>query len=418
MDPAGDAIGLAVAVAGLPRVERALLALVDAAGGQLRLQARRGGATVDLATVPLPTLPAGPVALELLVFDDRVRARVGEAVVDAERGDLRDGQVAVVVQGAGRCTALHVDGLDAHVSQFATSRYAGFVEHIGSWDGVLSPRPGDAAAVAALRAATGGEIPAAMAPGADPQLRQRLFDRWIGELAIPLSRGVDRVTLAACADAAGTQLMLLESPEPLPLSRDVRLAVTHRVIAMPPVPPNVPRAVVALVARMVFSATGLEAPVPAAAEALAREARTLVLAVRRDRLGRRVEYRVYRLRVDDTGRAVLRGELVEVRTRAPLRPGFPPRPIRLPIDHLVLLDADGLPLTPALPLPVEQDVVVPLDVLTNEDEDRVLLIPAAPLAADTYTWHWSIDRARYRAPQEDDAVRYRAGASWRVTLVA
>ena len=54
VDPAGGAAGVAVAVSGLPRVERALLALVDAASGQLRLQARRGGTTQDLESTPLP----------------------------------------------------------------------------------------------------------------------------------------------------------------------------------------------------------------------------------------------------------------------------------------------------------------------------------------------------------------------------
>ena len=419
LDPAGGAIGIAVAIAGLPRVNRALLALVDAAAGQLRLQARRGGVTVDLATVALPAAPAGAIALEVQVFDDRVRARVGETIVEADRGDLRDGRVAVVVQGAGRCTALHVDGLDAHVGQFATSRYAGFVEHIQSWDGLLRSQPGDAGTVAALRAATAAEITAAMAPEADPQVRQRLFDRWIGELAIPLSsREVDGVKLGICAATAGTRLLLIESPEPLPLSRDVRLEVTHRVKAMPPVPPSVPRAVVQLVAGLVFSAAGVEGPVPAAAESFARDARTLVRAVRRDRLGRRIEYRVYRVRVDDSARLTLRGELVEVRPRPPMTPGFPPRPIRLPVDHVLLVDADGVPLAPALPLPLEQDVVVPLAVLSNDVEDRVLVIPAGPMEADTYTWTWTIDRARYRAAMVDDGVSYRRSAEWRVTVAA
>ena len=84
----------------------------------------------------------------------------------------------------------------------------------------------------------------------------------------------------------------------------------------------------------------------------------------------------------------------------------------------MLLDAEGLPLAPALPLPVEQDVAVPLALLSNDVEDRVLLIPSAPMAADTYTWTWSIDRARYRSAVIDDEVRYRASAGWTLTLAA
>ena len=160
VDPAGGAVGVAVAVSGLPRVERALVALVDAASGRLRLLARRGGATEDLTSTPLPAGSVAPYALEVLVFDDRVRARVGETSVEAVRGDLRDGRVAVVIDGPGRCSALHIDGLDGHVSQLTTSRFAGFEEHIASWDGVPRPLPGDAGAVPALRAATIAEITA------------------------------------------------------------------------------------------------------------------------------------------------------------------------------------------------------------------------------------------------------------------
>ena len=44
-----------------------------------------------------------------------------------------------------------------------------------------SRRPGDAAAVPGLLAATGADLAAAMTPEADPQARQRLFDRWVAE---------------------------------------------------------------------------------------------------------------------------------------------------------------------------------------------------------------------------------------------
>lgn len=88
VDPAGGAAGVAVAVSGLPRVDRALVALVDAASGHLQLQARRGGTTQELASTPLPAGATAPYALEVMAFDDRVRARIGEASVEAVRGDL------------------------------------------------------------------------------------------------------------------------------------------------------------------------------------------------------------------------------------------------------------------------------------------------------------------------------------------
>jgi hypothetical protein len=112
-------------------------------------------------------------------FDDEIHARVGETTVRAERADLRAGRVAVVSDGPGTCAALHVDGLDAYVGQLQTSRYADFAEHVNSWDGAVHALPGDGSAVAALLTATAGELATVLTPDADPQLRQRLFDRWV-----------------------------------------------------------------------------------------------------------------------------------------------------------------------------------------------------------------------------------------------
>ncbi|WP_327085605.1 hypothetical protein OIE66_25020 [Nonomuraea sp. NBC_01738] len=226
LDPEGGSAGLAVSVAGLPRVNRALVALVDEAGGRLRILARRGGLTQELASAPLPARGAGPYSLEVLAFDDHLRARVGETTVEVRRGDLRGGRVALVTSGTGWFAGLHVDGLDAFAAAATTSRYPGFTEHVASWDGALRPAPGDAAAVPALLAATLTDVESVMSAGADPQLRQRLFDAWIGELALPLAPVVDGIRLSALGDAGGTSLVLLESPEPLPFSRDVSLIVS------------------------------------------------------------------------------------------------------------------------------------------------------------------------------------------------
>ena len=103
---------------------------------------------------------------------------------------------------------------------------------------------------------------------------------------------------------------------------------------------------------------------------------------------------------------------------SPVPSGFPPRPLRIPPDHVALLDAAGKPLAPALPLPVEHDETVDLDVLTNGVEDRALLIPAAPFATDTYTFTWSLDRARYRTPVVDDTTHYRATVTSEVPILS
>jgi hypothetical protein len=176
--------------------------------------------------------------------------------------------------------------------------------------------------VPALRAATTAEIDAAMDAGADPQVRQRLFDRWVAELAIPLAPTVEGLRLGSVAESGGTQLLVLE------------------------------------------------------------------------------------------------GTLIEVRTTPPVSPGFPPRRLRIPLDHIAFLDVEGNPVTPALPLPFEHDETVDLDILTNSVEDRALLIPAAPLSPDTYTFTWTIERKRYRSPVVDDTTHYRATVTTIVPIMS
>jgi hypothetical protein len=256
-----------------------------------------------------------------------------------------------------------------------------------------------------------------MAADADPQLRQRLFDRWVGDLAVPLSPPVDGLRLGSVAGAGGTQLLVLESPEPLPFSRDVRLTVTHRVTSIPDVPHGVPRSLLRFAAGLRFGRDTGHGPVPDDVAALVGDASTLVHAVRA-RLFNRVEYRLFSVRVAATPDGnVLEGELVQVRPTPPVPPGLPPRPLRIPVDHVVLLDAGGRPLTPALPLPVEHEETVALQVLTNSAENRALLIPAGPLASDTYTVTWTVDRQRYRSPVADDTTNYRATVTTTIPIL-
>ena len=219
------------------------------------------------------------------MFDDRVRARVGETIVEADRGDLRDGRVAVVVR---RCGPLHRTACRRARRACQPVRdepVAGFVEHIAElgWTAAAAARRcrhgrgtacGHCGGDHCRDGARGGS---ASAPAA-----VRSLDRRGGDSAVVAE--VDGVRLGICADAAGTRLLLIESPEPLPLSRDVRLdgdtpgegdaaGATQRAARG-----------CALVAGLVFACTSVEGPVPATAESVVRDARTLVHAVRRDRL--------------------------------------------------------------------------------------------------------------------------------------
>jgi hypothetical protein len=373
--------------------------------------------TQSLADAPLPDGATAPYSLEVHGFDDRLRVRLGETTIEAGRGDLRDGRLAVVVDGPGTCRALHVEALEAYTSQLATSRYSGFPEHVGSWDGLVHPSPAQAAAVPGLLAATGAGIAAVMTPDADPQDRQRLFDRWCADAAVALSPTVEGLRLYAVADADTTPALLLESPEPLPFSRDVTLTVTHRVRGLPgPPPPDVPRSLLRFAADLEFARDSVAGPVPADVVGLVGQAARLVHSVRPGPSGR-VAYRVYEVIVRTSARgARLTGVLVEVRPTPPLVRPFPPRPMRFPVDHVGLFDVDGLLLAGLLPLPIDRDETVPVDVLTNSVEDRALLVPGTPFTHDTYTVTLAVDRERYRAAVPDADSRYRVSATLRVTL--
>ena len=123
--------------------------LIDEATGQLQILARRGGVTSPLTTEPLPAGQA-PYALQVTGYDDRIRARVGDTVVEAERGSLRNGRLALVSNGPGSFAALHVDAIEAYRFQVVTSRYVSFDDHLATWDRAVQPLPVDTTGAAAL----------------------------------------------------------------------------------------------------------------------------------------------------------------------------------------------------------------------------------------------------------------------------
>jgi hypothetical protein len=120
---------------------------------------------------------------------------------------------------------------------------------------------------------------------------------------------------------------------------------------------------------------------------------------------------VYAVRLVDSH---LQGELTEVRSTPPQRPGSPRRP--LPAGTVVLLDRFGDPVSPVLPLPVTTTMAVDLTILTNAAEDKALLVPATPLSPDDYDLTLSLDRPRYRSAVVDDITNHRASVRLTVTL--
>lgn len=227
LEAAGAAFGVAVGLTGT--VGRALLALVDESGPTPRLQllARRGTILTTLASADLPAA-TGTRQLHVTAFDDVVRARVGEAVIEAPRLDLREGRVAVVSTGGGRLHELLVEPVDAYELVFQSSRYVDFPAHVGSFSGTAGEMPlgtvGPVAAPAgALLAAREAERSRLMRPEADPEERQRLFEGWVKDLGIALRERPQSLEVTRLTGPAGTEALLLESPEPLAFSEDVSL---------------------------------------------------------------------------------------------------------------------------------------------------------------------------------------------------
>ena len=96
---AGIGFGLDAAAA----APRGLFALVEvpAGGGPARLVVRRretpGGPLAEAGAVELPAgvgTGTDPVAIEVTSFDDRLRASVGDAVVEVDHGEIRAGGCA------------------------------------------------------------------------------------------------------------------------------------------------------------------------------------------------------------------------------------------------------------------------------------------------------------------------------------
>ena len=123
---------------------------------------------------------------------------------------------------------------------FTASRYDDFAAHIGSHDdtyGVV--RPGDlgapATSVAVLLSETSADLARAMTATADSAPRERLFARWVSDLALrcapPPAPSITRYD-----EGGATDLLIVESPEPLPLGGDVSLVLRKRRWIVPPFP--------------------------------------------------------------------------------------------------------------------------------------------------------------------------------------
>lgn len=238
-------VGLALPAGGVP--SRGLFAVVEPAGVGRRIAIFRqpsGSQFVELAQAPLPDPvdPNAPVLLIVTTFDDKLRASVGDTMIEVEREELREGRLCLLAHGACQFASLRVSGLDIYRFPFQSSRYRSFNDHIGSFDGsvdVLAPNalgPGSSiTTTAALLAVTSADITAAMAPASEPGKRQALFERWSRELGLPIKDEVNALEVSRFINGAQTELFVIESPEPLDFTEEIEVELLRRhVIFAPP----------------------------------------------------------------------------------------------------------------------------------------------------------------------------------------
>ena len=232
VDPADATAGIGITVTGMgTSVAAGVTALIDARDASqpiLRL-ADAAGATLAEANLPGPPDAAAPWSLEVVAFDDQIRALVGEVTVQAARGAAREGRLSLVTTGGARFAGLSVEAIDAHRFHFTASRYRDLANHVGTFSGTTNTFPATVAMPSATFTAMLAAIPPVMDASADPEARQRLFDQWIAALALAVRPQPDALEITRLVRNGLTEALLLESDEPLPFADDLSLTMSQVV---------------------------------------------------------------------------------------------------------------------------------------------------------------------------------------------
>ncbi len=449
-----NAAGIAVGVGGGTPVPQAVLATVEKDGKGYALVARKrdGSGETELGRVPVTI--SGPFLLEVIAYDDVVRASVGQVSVDGPRGAVREGRVALVADGPAAFAGIEVGALDIYSFDYVTSKYASFGEHLDSYDGELPTLPagalgGTPTPIGTVVGAHAAEIPPVMQPSADPQERQKLFDAIVSALGIGLRKHPTGVTITRLTDGSGTFGLLIESPEPISLTRDVTLTLTHHVVVWVPgasVPPRPP--VVARGGRILgpgpveaAAAAALATLPPATAAQQITERRATAEAVRDtaqalrelsfgatkvtvpnaravftpgDQIARVVavpsgtQIEIYDPPLPTTGPEA-QGELRETlpSTQAQQQPAFSAI-AKLGAGAIAVIGARGVVGPVQSGHWQDEEVLVPILALTNGAETAVVILSATGTAigADKYTLHLVLDRDRWKASTAVDPEQH------------
>jgi hypothetical protein len=419
----GGIAGIAVGVTDGAQVGSAILATVEpsAGGHDLVLRRREVGSEVELARAAVAV--AGSFTLRVSAFDDKLRAQIGEVVIDGLRNNVREGRVALVAHGPAVFYGIQVDALDIFTYDFQTSRFKSFSEHIDSWDGAIPVRAsgafgGTPETIAAFLAQYGAAIDPVMQSAADPQQRQKLFTAFTKSLGIGLRKNMLGLKLSRLVDAAGTYGVLVESPEPISLVREVTITlIAHRRRWITP-----HLGADQAVADFSPLAAAVSEPERAATEdinlSMARFAENTVSMPRfvpsygsgsvlvrlvQNEYGSVVE--VYDAPASVHGEMRATGSLREIvpQSHSAIRPDLSAT-ARLSVGDIATIDKSGSIIGIWRGGWVQEDISISINPLSNGDETIVALLSkgAVPLQPGRYTLKFALSRARWRADSASD----------------
>lgn len=440
---AGQMAGVGVALPDGFIPTRGLFAVVSPEGQGHRLAIHRrtaGSEFTELTGLPVPPMadPDAPILLIVTAFDDRLRASVGETIVEVERDEMREGRACLVADGAVRFQSLEVTGLEIYRFPFQTSRYRSFDEHIQSFDGAMDVIGADAlgagtttATVAQLLGQTSSEIAIAMRPDEDASARQSLFERWVAALGLPLRDEVDALEFSRFVVGGTTGLMLIESSEPIDFSQEIRVELSRRDQgSLPPVVGPVAGVADRITRRKARIREELRRVLEVDASAAARRPRRnplrdvtrheTHLEVRLDldaidgpagrlrvveaagkKLQRKLIVYAFRLPPGATGEVSVRAVKTDEIVLGPCHSSLvSPELANLPAGAFALVAPD---FNLVLGTFIAGHVWTPLPVTVLQDASarRALLIPATSLAPGTYRLTLTLDRQRW--PTQDPA---------------
>lgn len=243
---ASGTAGLGIALPATDIPTQGLFAVAETSSGGARMAIYRRGSGAEMVLLAAQRLAgADPSALVISVdaFDDKIRLSCGETRVEVDRGALREGRVGLLAQGNVGFRSLELQGLPLYTFPFGISRYRSFASHIGSFGGQIDKLAPDmmgagttATTVATLLGTTHAAIPSTMRAIASEGERDVLFRRWVDGLALPLKQEVVALSIAAYTEGAGTELLLLETPEPLDFAGAVTATLERRVTSFGKLP--------------------------------------------------------------------------------------------------------------------------------------------------------------------------------------